>query len=36
MNVLKQVCKNKTALCCLIIIATIIILGILAPYIAPF
>ncbi|KFA59149.1 Nickel transport system permease protein NikC [Gilliamella apicola] len=36
MNMLKQVCKNKTALCCLIIIATIIILGILAPYIAPF
>ncbi|OCG58040.1 nickel/cobalt ABC transporter permease [Gilliamella sp. GillExp13] len=36
MNVLKQVCKNKAALCCLIIIATIIILGILAPYIAPF
>jgi nickel transport system permease protein len=36
MNMLKQVCKNKTALCCLIIITTIIILGILAPYIAPF
>lgn len=36
MSLLKQLLKNKTALCCLIIIAIIIILGILAPYIAPF
>ncbi|OCG08761.1 nickel ABC transporter permease subunit NikC [Gilliamella sp. wkB178] len=36
MNLLPQLIKNKTALCCLIIIAIIIILGVLAPYIAPF
>ncbi|WP_294612311.1 nickel/cobalt ABC transporter permease [uncultured Gilliamella sp.] len=36
MNLLPQLIKNKTALCCLIIIAIIIVLGILAPYIAPF
>lgn len=36
MNLFKQLLKNKTALCCLIIIAIIIILGILAPYITPF
>lgn len=36
MNLIKQVINNKTALACLIIIITIIVLGILAPYIAPF
>lgn len=36
MNLIKQVISNKTALVCLIIIITIIVLGILAPYIAPF
>lgn len=36
MNLIKQVISNKTALICLIIIITIIVLGILAPYIAPF
>lgn len=36
MIVLKQLIKNKTALCCIILITLIIILGILAPYIAPF
>jgi nickel transport system permease protein len=36
MNIVKQIYKNKTALCCLSIIVTIIVLGILAPYIAPF
>lgn len=35
MNLIKQVISNKTALVCLIIIITIIVLGILAPYIAP-
>ncbi|WP_416379997.1 nickel/cobalt ABC transporter permease [Gilliamella sp. B3172] len=33
---LKQLIKNKTALCCIVLITLIIILGILAPYIAPF
>ncbi|OTQ54694.1 nickel/cobalt ABC transporter permease [Gilliamella apis] len=32
----KQLINNKTALICLIIIITIVILGILAPYIAPY
>ncbi|WP_372339482.1 nickel/cobalt ABC transporter permease [Gilliamella apis] len=32
----KQLINNKTALICLIIITTIVILGILAPYIAPY
>lgn len=36
MNLIKQVISNKTALVCLIIIISIIVLGILAPYIAPF
>lgn len=36
MIVLKQLIKNKTALCCIVLITLIIILGILAPYIAPF
>ncbi|MWN32372.1 nickel ABC transporter permease subunit NikC [Gilliamella sp. Pra-s65] len=36
MNQLKQLFKNKIALCCLTIIGVIIVLGILAPYIAPF
>ena len=36
MNLIKQVISNKTALVCLLIIITIIVLGILAPYIAPF
>lgn len=36
MIVLKQLIKNKTALCCIVLINLIIILGILAPYIAPF
>ena len=36
MNITKQLINNKTALICLIIITTIVILGILAPYIAPY
>ena len=36
MNLIKKLINNKTALICLIIITTMIILGILAPYIAPF
>ncbi len=36
MNLTKKLINNKTALICLIIITTMIILGILAPYIAPF
>lgn len=36
MIILKQLIKNKTALCCIVLITLIIILGILAPYIAPF
>ncbi|WLS95370.1 nickel ABC transporter permease subunit NikC [Gilliamella apis] len=36
MNIAKQLINNKTALICLIIITTIVILGILAPYIAPY
>lgn len=36
MNLTKKLINNKTALICLIIITTVIILGILAPYIAPF
>ena len=36
MNLTKKLINNKTALVCLIIITTMIILGILAPYIAPF
>ena len=36
MNIAKQLINNKTALICLIIIITIVILGILAPYIAPY
>ena len=36
MNLTKKLINNKTALICLIIIITMIILGILAPYIAPF
>lgn len=36
MIVLKQLIKNKTALFCIVLITLIIILGILAPYIAPF
>ncbi|SCB98218.1 nickel/cobalt ABC transporter permease [Gilliamella intestini] len=36
MSQLKQLFKNKIALCCLTIIGVIIVLGILAPYIAPF
>ena len=36
MNLNKKLINNKTALICLIIIITMIILGILAPYIAPF
>lgn len=36
MIVLNQLIKNKTALCCIVLITLIIILGILAPYIAPF
>lgn len=36
MNLIKQIISNKTALVCLLIIITIIVLGILAPYIAPF
>ena len=36
MIVLKQLIKNKTAWCCIVLITLIIILGILAPYIAPF
>lgn len=36
MNLNKKLINNKTALICLIIITTMIILGILAPYIAPF
>ncbi|WP_423783960.1 nickel/cobalt ABC transporter permease [Gilliamella apis] len=32
----KQLINNKTALICLIIITTIVILGILAPYISPY
>ncbi|OCF91830.1 nickel ABC transporter permease subunit NikC [Gilliamella sp. wkB7] len=36
MNLTKKFINNKTALICLIIITTMIILGILAPYIAPF
>ena len=36
MNLTKKLINNKTALICMIIITTMIILGILAPYIAPF
>ena len=36
MNITKQLINNKTVLICLIIITTIVILGILAPYIAPY
>ena len=36
MNLTKKLINNKIALICLIIITTMIILGILAPYIAPF
>ena len=36
MNITKQLINNKTALICLIIITTIVILGILAPYITPY
>ena len=36
MNITKQLINNKTALICLIVITTIVILGILAPYIAPY
>nr|WP_216819388.1 MULTISPECIES: nickel/cobalt ABC transporter permease [unclassified Gilliamella] len=36
MNITKKLINNKTALICLIIITTIVILGILAPYIAPY
>ena len=36
MNLTKKLINNKTALICLSIITTMIILGILAPYIAPF
>ena len=36
MNITKQLINNKSALICLIIITTIVILGILAPYIAPY
>nr|WP_279084358.1 nickel/cobalt ABC transporter permease [Gilliamella apis] len=36
MNITKQLINNKTALICLIIITTIVILGILAPYISPY
>ena len=36
MNLTKKLINNKTALICLIIITTMIILGILAPYISPF
>jgi len=36
MNLTKKLINNKTAFICLIIITTMIILGILAPYIAPF
>lgn len=36
MIILKQLIKNKTALFCIVLITLIIILGILAPYIAPF
>lgn len=36
MIILNQLIKNKTALCCIVLITLIIILGILAPYIAPF
>lgn len=36
MNLTKKLINNKTALICLIIITTMIILGILVPYIAPF
>ena len=36
MNLTKKLINNKTALICLLIITTMIILGILAPYIAPF
>ena len=36
MNLTKKLINNKTALICLFIITTMIILGILAPYIAPF
>ena len=36
MNLTKKLINNKTALICMFIITTMIILGILAPYIAPF
>ena len=36
MNITKQLINNKTVLICLIIITTIVILGILASYIAPY
>ncbi|MWP48700.1 MULTISPECIES: nickel/cobalt ABC transporter permease [unclassified Gilliamella] len=36
MNQFKQLLNNKMALCCLTIIGVFIVLGILAPYIAPF
>lgn len=36
MNLIKKLINNKTALICMFIITTMIILGILAPYIAPF
>ncbi len=36
MNLTKKLINNKTAFICLIIITTMIILGILSPYIAPF
>lgn len=36
MNLTKKLINNKMALICLIIITTMIILGILAPYISPF
>lgn len=36
MNITKKLINNKTALICMFIITTMIILGILAPYIAPF
>ncbi|PXZ01350.1 nickel/cobalt ABC transporter permease [Gilliamella apicola] len=36
MNLTKKLINNKTALICMFIIITMIILGILAPYIAPF
>lgn len=36
MSLARQLMKNKMALCCLMIISIIILLGIFAPYIAPF